>query len=516
MKFRNLVLMGFAAMGIAACSNSDENGIDAENPQGGDSWASFVINLPKASTATRADSDHGTEPGITNEQKISSVRVVLYDENATQVQYAFDYNIVTDGDKEVSGDVASPSTKAKFTTKAKMVKRANYKTLVLVNPLQEVKNLTNPGRSILDFQKETAKSVDNLTDKGFFMSNDQGLVTLLQSRLKETADAAEASVTALPVKVDRAVAKILVTAPEDGVTTIEGSGDKVENFTWALDVTNKTTYWMRNLAPIADGKDEVVANPDEMSVVATPRFMRYAKDPNYNKEYNTIEAAKKDFNYLENSPQVFTKMFGEFDYALENTMDQARQMQNQTTRVVLRANYIPNGVGAGDNWFSYLGVIMNEASFMQLFKLAVTDKDLNVTGLDGKEIALPESFRDDMKEVLALELVTLEGEDNSTVKLPEESFVSNNLKFYKDGINYFPVLIRHFGDDLVPAVGGYGRYGIVRNNVYKLNIQQIKSPGEPIVPPIDPEDPDDKENSYVAFDVEVLPWVVREQNVIID
>ena len=29
MKFRNLVLMGFAAMGIAACSNSDENGIDA-------------------------------------------------------------------------------------------------------------------------------------------------------------------------------------------------------------------------------------------------------------------------------------------------------------------------------------------------------------------------------------------------------------------------------------------------------------------------------------------------------
>ena len=94
--------------------------------------------------------------------------------------------------------------------------------------------------------------------------------------------------------------------------------------------------------------------------------------------------------------------------------------------------------------------------------------------------------------------------------------MSNNLKFYKDGINYFPVLIRHFGDDLVSAVGGYGRYGIVRNNVYKLNIQQIKSPGEPIVPEIDPEDPDDKENSYVAFDVEVLPWVVREQNVIID
>lgn len=510
MKFRNLVLMGFAAMGIAACSNSDENGIDAENPQGGDSWASFVINLPKASTATRADSDHGTESGTADEQKISSVRVVLYDENATQVQYAFDYNIATDGVKEVSGDVASSSSKAKFTTKAKMVKKANYKTLVLVNPLQEVKNLTNPGRSILDFQKETAKSAANLTDKGFFMSNDQGLVTLLQSRLKETAAKAEEAGTALPVKVDRAVAKILVTAPKEGVATIEGSGDKVENFTWALDVTNKTTYWMRNLAPTAKGSDEVVANPDVANIEATPRYMRYAKDPNYNKEYNTIEDAKKDFNYLENSPLGFKKEFGEFDYALENTMDQTHQMQNQTTRVVLRAVYTPKGMEVGASWFSYLGIRMNKAEFANAFILAVnTDKPLDGTNL-------PTSFRQDMKKVLELGRVTLEGDDNPTVKLPEESFVSNNLKFYKDGINYFPVLIRHFGDDLVPAVGGYGRYGIVRNNVYKLNIQQIKSPGEPIVPEIDPEDPDDKENSYVALDVEVLPWVVREQNVIID
>ena len=513
MKFRNLVLMGFAAMGIAACSNSDENGIDAENPQGGDSWASFVINLPKSSTTTRAAGDHGTEVGTTDEQKISSVRVVLYDENATQVQYAFDYNIATDGVKEVSGDVASPSSKAKFTTKAKMVKKANYKTLVLVNPLQEVKNLTNPGRSILDFQKETAKSAANLTDKGFFMSNDQGLVTLLQSRLMETAAKAEEAGTALPVKVDRAVAKILVTAPKDGVTTIKGSGDKVSDFSWALDVTNKTTYWMRNLASIADPKGEnkipeVVANPD-IKNDATPRFMRYAIDPNYNKEYNDIADAKKDFNYLEKLSKEFTNVFGGYDYALENTMDKEYQLQNQTTRVVLRAVYTPEGMEVGASWFDYLGIRMDETEFANAFILAVTtDKPL-------EGINLPTSFRDDMKKVLEDQTITL-NDDDTTVKLPEESFVSNNLKFYKGGINYFPVLIRHFGDDLVPEVGGYGRYGIVRNNVYKLNIQQIKSPGEPIVPPIDPTDPDDKENSYVAFDVEVLPWVVREQNVIID
>lgn len=513
MKFyRKIVLFGLAAIGLAACSNDENKGINLD-PTDGDSWASFAINLPKTNSFTRAGGDYGTEAGTIDEQKIKDVRVVLYDDAKSQVKYALDYTITGDGNSNIGGEVAASSSKSQFITKAKKIKKANYYVLVLVNPKQAVKNVTVPGRNLLDFNQAVKLTADDLIKNGFFMSNDQGLVLLKESRLKKTEAEAETSGTALPVKVDRAVAKVLVKAPEGGVVTAEGSEDKVSNFSWTLDVTNTKTFWIRNVASIAqaDGSDatpEVIGDPDNISTVATPRFMRYAKDPNYDKKLST-EEAKKEFNYLpEELEDSSLKKFGEHLYTLENTMGKDQQLQNQTTRVMLKATYTPAGMTEGDDWFSYLGIRMNVETFTKAFIKAIKDEPIEGSNL-------PASFAADMKKVQTDGKVTL-NDDNETINISDKSFVSNNLKFYKDGINYFPVTIRHFDDELVPTLGGYGRFGIVRNNVYKLNITQIKSPGEPIVPPIDPEEPDDKENVYVAFDVEVLPWVVREQDVVIE
>jgi hypothetical protein len=63
-----------------------------------------------------------------------------------------------------------------------------------------------------------------------------------------------------------------------------------------------------------------------------------------------------------------------------------------------------------------------------------------------------------------------------------------------------------------------GRWGIVRNNWYKLTIDEIKGLGTPV-----PEDfngdagntPDDnpKPKYYIAAHVHILPWAVRKQSV---
>jgi hypothetical protein len=95
--------------------------------------------------------------------------------------------------------------------------------------------------------------------------------------------------------------------------------------------------------------------------------------------------------------------------------------------------------------------------------------------------------------------------------------VNGNIKFYKGGVCYYTVLIRHFNDVLASWNGSlpyvYGRYGVVRNNIYKITINSIKRPGEPIVTPPTRTNPDDELDSYLSFDVTVMPWLVRTQQV---
>lgn len=61
-------------------------------------------------------------------------------------------------------------------------------------------------------------------------------------------------------------------------------------------------------------------------------------------------------------------------------------------------------------------------------------------------------------------------------------------------------------------------FGVVRNNVYKLAVTDINRLGHPRISendpdPVDPDDPDEKDDVYLTLSVEVLPWVVRINNI---
>ena len=76
---------------------------------------------------------------------------------------------------------------------------------------------------------------------------------------------------------------------------------------------------------------------------------------------------------------------------------------------------------------------------------------------------------------------------------------------------------RH-NDNLKSGEMGIMEFATVRNNVYKLAVTKIGQLGHPRVPgfdpdPVDPEDPDEEPVNYIQVKVEVLPWVVRENNI---
>ena len=65
---------------------------------------------------------------------------------------------------------------------------------------------------------------------------------------------------------------------------------------------------------------------------------------------------------------------------------------------------------------------------------------------------------------------------------------------------------------------GRMEFATVRNNVYKLSVTKIGQLGHPRNPkndpdPVIPEDPDEDPTHYIQVQVEVLPWVVRVNNI---
>ena len=483
MKIKNLLLVALLAIGLVSCSNDDEPQVKND----GNAWTSFSIALPSAKT-TRADKGE-TEEGTKDEQAVEAVRVVLYNNNL--VAYAFDLDVKTDGEANFNGnDVLENATKSVFETKAQKVKKQDYQVLVILNPQGGIKEATNPGKSLVYLETAIDANVEKFTGSNFLMTNAQGLVTLSQDQLKESEEAAEKATDKVKVPVDRAVAKVFVSGTPK---TVEGSGDKVELQGWALDVTNKKAFYMRKMTKTFDGKAEVIG--DE-------RWARYAEDPNFGEV--TKENRGDHFNYLRGIPSKLNTV-GTADenaaYVLENTMEANWQNEDLTTRVILKANYIPKGFEANDSWLSYKGFILSVADFNEKLALALALED-------GKDLAgVPAGFTADMKELSKDVQAINEG------KLVEgESFSKNNLKYYFEGVNYYPVYIRHFEDATTDMQ--YGRYGVVRNNVYKLTINSITKPGEPeVVKPEEPGIPVDKEDSYVSFNVTVQPWLVRNQSV---
>ena len=108
------------------------------------------------------------------------------------------------------------------------------------------------------------------------------------------------------------------------------------------------------------------------------------------------------------------------------------------------------------------------------------------------------------------------------------------FSFYKNGMAYYKVLIKHFGDNETPLADpvsgtGYndiygsveanrirdflGRYSIVRNNWYNVNIEGIRHIGKPSVPEIPTDTPDDEIDAYLKVRINVLSWGMRTQNV---
>ncbi len=483
--FKGCLAWMAASLLLLSCSSSNEGpeGVDESKAP---HWLAVTVNLPRF-TQTRAGVDgiNNDQPynGSAADQEVKTARIVLYN-NIGLAMYSFDIT---------STDIAIGSfTGGNFTIKAKSLEKANYSVLVLVNPSAKVKAVTNKGNVKTDFEKAAAVTIDDLasTANGVFMTNAHGYIPTADGDWKTSASLAEHA--PIKVEVERAVGKVFVFPAKDGDVPVEG-GNTVGTATmqdFALDVTNTKTFWMRKPGKSLTGVGSPTAEaPTADETPATPHYYQYAEDPNMD------VVALTEFNTATTFPSGASE--GGWDdakgiYVVENTMKAEAQKRNNTTRVLVRLCYKPAALhfeGTDFSWADYRGKLMTLKELRDMIDASATKSDA--------ELKMPAGFKADMALLSADE------------KNFNKSFYNHNLKFYHQGLNIYATNIRHFDDTKQPKFMGYGRYGVVRNHIYKITVTKVMGPGSP-VPPTPDDNPDDNTTTYIAVDTKVAPWNTRD------
>lgn len=578
MKIKHLFGLAVIAAMTASCSSNEDLGTAGPGTgtnETGVGYATFTINLPTTS-GTRADGDLTFEKGDATEYDVFNATLLVFkkpttatSEGATTATSEGEYTFVEHVDLGSMQPWKDPSetgvtTQAKITAKLSNVdKSGEYFALVLLNNGSDsgpkVKLPTDETTTYSAWNKADNADYTNFIDtkKGFYMANaplynatDKNVTTLVaidKSKIFPTEAQASSGDAAADIYVERGLAKVTLTAAtkdEKPVATSSSyAGDKVKIINWTLDVTNKKTFPIHNVDEL--GYDDIWKNEAATSGPSTQRFVDntpgilakrvyWGKDPNYNNStLNTDEAARAaEFNYVTANTAVTADPTKPL-YCLENTFNLANMMQGQTTRVIFKASYTPNGFTAADGkTFFKVGTsvaLWKQKDLEDHIKAAVS-KVISVTTTDDITIKLDAEDNDITaagNHEIKKSNITVTGH---TVTDAEAKAVSDKvgltqnagISTYKNGESYYIARIKHFGDVLTPWKSGLygtdnlaylGRYGMLRNNWYELDVQNVSGPGYPDVPDVKPNTPDDEDDKYIKVSVKILKWAKRTQKV---
>lgn len=562
-----------AGLMLGSCSSSDDlAGGNTSANQDGKGYVAFTINLPTQPSTRAGSFNDEFKDGMANEYAVKDATLLLFQGTVeSSATFVGAYKLSTEPWTSPAGDQNVTTTSKKIVKKIDK-SGTDMKALVVLNSngvftVDEATNSLKLKGSTSDFagtyqdfvEAASATSGDDLTKTGFYMANAPlcskkgddsdpvagtvSTLTDLNGKIYDTEDEALAG-SAAQVYVERAVAKVTVnkvTVTE--ATTSTSTSVSFEVLGWAIDNFNKTTYLVRNTEDFDSWKSfsSKGLTPSKYrfvggAAVATGLYRTYfAKDVNYDTNFTPgiLERATNFVNtYGETSPQ----------YCFENTFDVPHQNENLTTLVTIKAKLNSGNdfyIVGGDQTKLYTKTELDnlvKAKFLNTEATWVTNnaKDASTT-IGGGDLTL--TYDTDAAGVIHLTGVSVDPAKLKTTPDPlPATYVKDveaavgSMVYYKNGVSYYTVRIKHFGDDLTPwkknelgvkagevypttnqAENWLGRYGVLRNNWYDITVQGVKGLGSATVPELTGTT-DDELDSYIAVQINVLSWAKRTQN----
>ena len=594
MKKTLLFSVALAGLMLGSCSSSDDlngGGNNTGSNQSGNGYISLSLNLPtRSGSMSRAENDV-FDDGLADEYAVKNGTLILFEgANEKDAKFAGAYEL-----KNLSMNLVGTTTD-NITTTTKITQKINsgladgtnnnfYAIVVLNNNGTLDVDGTNASlkvngvdftstKKISDLQTlELTKNASDFYRTGFLMMNaplsnvaggatePTGATVSVASKIdKDHIYATEALAkvnSSASIYVERALAKVDVTATSTTGNLTDNASVPYTIKGWILDNTNKKTYYLRNTSNSSEwlslkttSTDPtkpyrfVGDNPMESSVQLYRTY--WAKDPNYDAKPKDLST---DFNTIGNSAPAALKSLSDHDYCLENTFTVGQQNQDVTTRVIIAAQLKDDGK-------TFYVVNDNEKDLLDAtgMKDAVKSAFLNNTDVQAwikKDLKTSETIDENDLDVAD---ITSAGNNKPTITIKSTSATKYNsstlpvvdtkiqaimdgikVATYENGISYYPVRIKHFGDDLTPwkssedplptvSTGAYptnnqaanylGRYGVLRNNWYNIDVTGIKKLGSPVVPEVT-GDTDDELAAYISVKINVLSWAKRTQGVIL-
>lgn len=385
----------------------------------------------------------------------------------------------------------------------------------------------------------------------------------------ETEAAAQSGAAATDIYVERGVAKVTINntslTVNASLKTKAGTAPTLTFGGWVLDNTENNSYIVRKVPAtftwnLRTASAAVTVDPyrfiggnavDKLYGTANLYRTYWAEDP----EYTSVASGKTT---------TTTPIFSAYDavgndhpqYCHENTFPVAQQTHQNTTRVVVKVNLSGADfytIGADRKTLYTLENVQDlvKTDLMDQSAFATYWAANSSTPLTGAGLTI--SFSSTEAGVITVNDITIAKDaftpnksDDVSVKSVGGVAMINTLntqlakvEYFKGGDTYYVIRVKHFGDDLTPWNNGeyttkpatgnvsaiyptdvnqdgnyLGRYGMVRNNWYDINLGEILKIGSSTVPELPGDDtPDDElDELFIKARINILSWAKRTQS----
>ena len=390
----------------------------------------------------------------------------------------------------------------------------------------------------------------------------------------EVAKPTEAEATAKPAAsfyVERAVAKATLNAASvRTVDDLAANNITIKSVEWVLDNQEPTSFIVRNVGNNSYISYQSTAEGMQKRFVGTVQIGTTALQPiaNLYRHYWAI-----DPTYADGRPTAVKNYTSDADfkasgvdkpqYCHENTFPIKFMDYKNTTRALLKVTFnLPEGSDGS------LYTVNNLQSADNIFSTQAAATSLPITAIvvsDQVRVAAKAALKDATYTITANDLnITFDAPDaNGVIKVKDVTFNENDAVFnstpvidpdakkilinnvnasfqvvkYVGGVAYYDIRFKHFGDEYTPFLKGaaagsiqnttqaygnednnyLGRWGMVRNNWYEINLNSIKKLGKPVLGQMDitnDDTPDDSQEieKWLSFKINILSWAKRVQN----
>lgn len=498
-------LLAVTVFGVTVVSCSSDDGIEGNGSGDAPTKAYLSLNIVKNTMGTRESSSSESE-STEEESTINSVYILMLDESGE-----FLVNPNNENRCFVEASVTSTGV-----TEAIVVNGSTKKILLVANPNVATKAYLNgigEGTAFDSFERdvigiaETSEVTGTSNNRFTMVSTPSDYSSALGDMLKplisvtvyETASAATSN--RMSVLVERLAAKVVVSYDNSNLTK-PTDAVKFEMEGWKLDQVNSVFY----LFP-----DKILYS--DKHVPGYYRYNYYTVDPNYDytqdseNDYNDALAAWDGLS------ETTWNASAAPEYCIENTMNEHYMLEENATRILLKATYYPSGTTVGGDWFYHNGIIYDGIEKLQeAYRAEGTTIASELVAAcnamyDALESYLPEKDLNENTGFMSITADELDGiaYGGQVLRNSENTDPSNMIYWYQNGLNYYSHIIQH--DNNVVDGLAY-KYGVVRNNHYALNLTKVSGKGLPWVP--EPEGEIEKKNAYLSFDITVANWIYWE------